>query len=82
LQAFQFNPINPPPNADDPTTPHRTIYLQLRTMVSEYIDSGMQPELELSVRPTGAHNWSPTMTAQEIGLPNDGPDESIKGHVS
>jgi hypothetical protein len=51
-------------------------------MVNEYINSGMQPELKLSVRPTGAHNWSPTMTAQEIVLPNDGPDESIEGNIS
>lgn len=76
LRTFNFDPIHPPTNTDDVMTPYRTVYLQFRTKVHEYVNNRIQPELELAVRPTGAHNWSPHITAAEVELPNDGPDDN------
>ena len=59
LQRLKFDPSQP---ASDPTAPHRTIYLQLRTAVSEHLMNDEEPELRLSEKPTGALGWQPVQT--------------------
>ena len=80
LQQLGFNSSQP---ASDPTAPHRTIYLQLRTAVNEHMTSNMLPELSLSERPTGAFDWQPSQTenVREVEFTGDDAEEVIEGDV-
>lgn len=63
LQQLGFDPSQP---ADDPLTPHRTIYLQLRTAINQHLTNEDMPELGLSTKPTGAFNWQGPMDTENV----------------
>lgn len=74
LQRLGFDITQP---VSDPTAPYRDIYLQLRTALDEHILSGSEPELGLSIKPTGALNWQPPDeigAVRHVHLAGDGAD--------
>jgi hypothetical protein len=75
LQQLGFDPSQP---ANDASAPHRTIYLQLRTIIDQHLTNGNVPELGLSIKPTGAFDWQgpiATDNVQEAQLAGEDPDE-------
>ncbi|KAL4956709.1 hypothetical protein BDW69DRAFT_70105, partial [Aspergillus filifer] len=70
LLELGFDPETPPQSAGDDIDhsfiPFRTIYLDLRAKTKAHIESGHQPELKLSERPTGTFNWNPQHVSDGI----------------
>ena len=73
LQSQGFNPLNPISNTvpynqqNSCFTVYRTVYLELHTAINLHINTGQYPQLSLTIKPVGAHNWKPTESVQNGG---------------
>ncbi|KAB8212624.1 hypothetical protein BDV33DRAFT_211166 [Aspergillus novoparasiticus] len=60
LLGISFDPERPPPlQPEDEAAPSRTIYLELREIISFHIDLFVEPFLGLSSRPTAGARSNP-----------------------
>ncbi|KAJ5612056.1 hypothetical protein N7510_005250 [Penicillium lagena] len=58
LYQLGFDPLQPPAR-ESYAQPYTHVYLELRQLVTNHIESGALPILVVSARPTGGYNWVP-----------------------
>lgn len=55
----------------DVFTPHREVYMGLRTRILMHIQQQLEPVLCLSKRPTGAFDWNPGQEIEEVQVASE-----------